>query len=352
MTAQETQRRLAVVLAADMVGYSRLVEVDEEGTIARLREHRSAFIDPTIAARRGRIVKSTGDGLLAEFASPVEAVRCAAQIQLGMAGRETDIAEERRIRFRIGINLGDIVIEGDDILGDGVNLAARLEGIAEPGGVCLSGAVYEQVNGKVDQGFDDLGHRKVKNIAHSVHVYRLRLADAPVDPASQSLFAFGDRVDRRQVIAGGCLCGAVRYEIDQPAIATGFCHCRICQRFTGAPVGVWTAFPRDAVRFVAGAPKVFMSSAIARRGFCADCGTSLTYQLVKPREEGFLVIFTASLDNPGDFAPTSHGGIESQMPWLDIHDDLPRTRCEESPTLRDAWQSVGVTDPSKWAPGD
>ena len=349
MEDQETTRRLAVILVADMVGFSRLVEADEEGTIARLRDYRSGVIDPKIQQHRGRIVKSTGDGLLVEFASPVEAVRCAVEIQRGMVESEAGIHQDKRIQFRMGINLGDIIIEGDDILGDGVNIAARLEGLAEPDGVWVSGSIYEQVNGKVDQDFDDLGHRKVKNIAHSIHVYRARLKEFSAGIQSQPLFNFdSNMIDRSSLITGRCACGDIHYEISAPAIGAGFCHCRMCQRSIGASVNAWVAFPRNAVRFTNGEPKYFSSSSIAERGFCAICGTSLTYRLLKPEELTYLVFTIASLDKPEDHAPTWHGGIESRLPWLDIHDDLPRTQCEKSPDLRRAWESVGIPDPENW----
>ena len=164
MAEAKVTRRLAAILAADMVGYSRLMGADEAGTIARQKALRGAAIDPAIAEHGGRIFKTTGDGLLVEFPSVVDAVTCAIAVQTGLAGQETDLPEERRIRYRIGINLGDIVIEGDDILGDGVNVAARLEALAEAGGICISGDVYRQVRTKIDIEFEDLGEQRVKNI--------------------------------------------------------------------------------------------------------------------------------------------------------------------------------------------
>jgi adenylate cyclase len=173
--AERVQRRLAAILAADVAGYSRLTGADEEGTIARLRALRRELIDPTIAAHGGRIVKTTGDGLLIEFASVVDAVRCAVDVQRGMVSRKTDVPADQRIEFRIGIHLGDVVVEGDDLLGDGVNVAARLEGIADTGGVLLSGDAYRQVKGKIDVAMEDLGERRLKNIASPVPVYRVLL---------------------------------------------------------------------------------------------------------------------------------------------------------------------------------
>ncbi len=166
------ERRLAAIFAADVVGYSRLMGADEAGTLARLKSLRRELVQPKIAGSRGRIVKLMGDGLLAEFASVVEAVQCAVDIQQDMASREADLPAERRIRLRIGVNLGDIIVEGSDIYGDGVNVAARLEGLAEPGGICISGKVYEEVRNKLPTAFEDLGEQEVKNIAEPVRVYR------------------------------------------------------------------------------------------------------------------------------------------------------------------------------------
>ncbi len=169
------QRRLAAIFAADMVGYSRLMEADERGTIARQKAHRSELIDPKITEHHGRIFKTTGDGMLVEFASVVDAVECAVAIQRAMLEREAEIPNDRRIRYRVGINLGDIVVEGDDILGDGVNIAARLEGMAEPGGLRISGTAYDQLKQKVNAGYEDLGEVRVKNIEEPVRVYRVML---------------------------------------------------------------------------------------------------------------------------------------------------------------------------------
>jgi adenylate cyclase len=173
VTWQRQERRLAAILAADMVGYSRLMEADEAGTIARQKAVRAELIDPTIAAHGGRVVKTTGDGLLVEFGSVVDATECAVEIQRAMAEREAEVSDDTRIRYRIGINVGDIVIDGDDILGTGVNVAARLETLAEPGGVCVSGNVYEETRNKVAVGFEDIGERTVKNVARPVQVYRV-----------------------------------------------------------------------------------------------------------------------------------------------------------------------------------
>ena len=184
MTSNRVERRLAAIFAADMVGYSRLMEIDEVSVIARQKNHREELIDPKIAAHDGRIVKLMGDGMLVEFASVVDAVQCGMEIQQEMAIREADVPEDRRICFRVGINLGDIIIDGDDILGDGVNIAARLEGLAEPGGVCISDVVHQSVFGKVDFAFKEMGEQKVKNIARPIRAFSILSSDRDMDSAN------------------------------------------------------------------------------------------------------------------------------------------------------------------------
>jgi adenylate cyclase len=171
------ERRLAAILAADVVGYSRLIGADEEGTLATLKQHRGALLTPTIAGHNGRIVKTTGDGLLVEFASVIDALRCAIVIQQGMRARNADTPLPQRIEFRIGINVGDIVVDEGDVYGDGVNVAARLEGLAEPGGISVSGRVQEDARGKIEIGFHDTGEQRLKNIAWPVRVFRVQLDD-------------------------------------------------------------------------------------------------------------------------------------------------------------------------------
>ena len=166
------ERRLAAIFAADVVGYSRLIRSDEEGTLAALKTLRHDLIDPLIANHGGRIVKLMGDGVLVEFASVVDAVRAAVEIQSAMAEHNADIAKETRIEIRVGVNMGDIVIDGDDIHGDGVNVAARLEGLAKPGGICVSGNVYEEVRDRTDLTFEDMGEKEVKNINRPLRVWR------------------------------------------------------------------------------------------------------------------------------------------------------------------------------------
>src|SRR5271169_1046576 len=176
------ERRLAAILAADVAGYSLLIGADEEGTLDRLRSIRAELIDPTITAHRGRLVKTTGDGLLVEFGSVVDALRFATVVQQAMAGRNAAVAFAERIEFRIGVHQGDVVVEDDDIFGDGVNVAARLEALADPGGICVSARVQEDVAGRLDLIFDDIGEQSLKNIARPVRVYRVRLATAENTP--------------------------------------------------------------------------------------------------------------------------------------------------------------------------
>src|SRR5439155_2981350 len=167
------ERRLAAILAADVAGYSRLTGLDEEGTHVRLRDRLRDFVDPKISEHHGKVVKNTGDGMLAEFGSVVDAVRCALDVQRGMAQRNADVPKEKRIEFRIGINIGDVMVDHGDIFGDGVNIAARLEGIAEPGGICLSEDAYRQVRDKLTEAFTDLGDKALKIIARPMRVYRI-----------------------------------------------------------------------------------------------------------------------------------------------------------------------------------
>jgi adenylate cyclase len=184
-------RRLAAILAADVAGYSRLMGADEEGTLERLKVLRRELLDPKIAEHRGRIVKTTGDGLLVEFASVVDAVRCAVTVQQAMRERETDAAADSRIEWRIGINLGDVIVEGDDLYGDGVNIAARIEALVDAGGVLVSNTVHDQVRDRLPFAFEDLGEQQVKNIARPVRVYRVRDAGAaatsPLPPPQPTL---------------------------------------------------------------------------------------------------------------------------------------------------------------------
>ncbi len=192
MAEEPTERRLTAILAADVVGYSRLMGLDEAATLAALNTQRRELIDPRIAGLKGRIVKLTGDGLLAEFTSVVNAVACAVDIQRSMRARNASVPVDRRIELRIGVNLGDVIVEGDDIFGDGVNVAARLESIAEPGGVCVSGSVREQVGNRLPLTFEDAGEQQLKNIAQPVQVYRINPGELTNAPSP------GTRADRQR----------------------------------------------------------------------------------------------------------------------------------------------------------
>ena len=195
--AERVERRLAAILAADVAGYSRLMEADEEGTLAKLKAHRHATVDPKIAEHHGRIVKTTGDGLLAAFDSVVDAVRCAVEVQRAIADRNRAVPDAERIVFRLGINASDVIVDGGDIYGDGVNVAARLEAMAEPGGICVSARVREDAQGRFQLGFEDMGERTLKNIARPVRVFRVLLdspgAAARGGAARAALPSFGDR---------------------------------------------------------------------------------------------------------------------------------------------------------------
>jgi class 3 adenylate cyclase len=198
-------RRLAAILAADEAGYSRVMGADEEGTLERLKARRRELLDPNIAAHSRRIVKTTGDGLLVELASVVDAVRCAVEVQQAMPGRNTGVAADNRIELRIGINLGDVIVEGDDLYGDGVNIAARIEALADAGGVFVSNTVHDHVRDRLPFAFEDLGEQRVKNITRPVRVYRVRdpltrpVASAPGSSLSRIA---GEGAERRRREAG------------------------------------------------------------------------------------------------------------------------------------------------------
>jgi TolB-like protein/class 3 adenylate cyclase len=196
LSSEPVERRLTAILAADVAGYSRLIGADEEGTLAQLKAFRKTLVDPTIAKHRGRIVKTTGDGMLVEFASAVDAARCAVEVQRGMADENTEIPQAKRIEFRIGIHLGDIIIDDNDIFGDGVNIAARLESIAVPGGISISRAVHDQVRDRINVCFDDKGEIALKNIARPVQVFAVsgaKESKTTVSPESKPVLALPDK---------------------------------------------------------------------------------------------------------------------------------------------------------------
>src|SRR5438445_161541 len=218
-------RRLAAILAADVAGYSRLMGADEKGTLERLKALRREFVDPKIAEHHGRIVKTTGDGMLVEFASVVDAVRCATEVQLAIAERNTGVGGDSRIELRIGINLGDVIVEGDDLYGDGVNIAARIEALADPGGVFVSNAVHDHVRDRLPFVFEDLGEHQVKNIARPVRVYRVQTTLTHPDsnaPGSPLPRIAGEGAERQRREAGEGGAAALRPPLplpDKPSIA-------------------------------------------------------------------------------------------------------------------------------------
>jgi len=354
------KRQLAAILHADVVGYSRLTGSDEDGAVRELNSSIERF-EKYIASHNGRKVNQAGDAILAEFHSMQDALRAAVEFQQEMKASSSGSVAGDPLRYRIGIHLGEVIHDRGDIFGEGVNIAARIQELSAPGGICISSAVFEQIHSKFDFVYDDLGYRTLKNITEPVHVYRVRAfdqneAEHPADfltntPQDQPLFDLDGGVMRKSPrITGGCLCGKIRFEISEQPIGTGFCHCRICQKTLGGPINAWVAFPVDSVQFLDAMPKVYSSSRIAERGFCDQCGTSLTYRLLKPEPSGFMVITTVSLDSPETFAPSWHGGMESKLPGLDIHDDLPRMRSADSPSLKKAWASVGIDNPAEWKP--
>jgi formylglycine-generating enzyme required for sulfatase activity/class 3 adenylate cyclase len=209
-------RRLAAILAADISGYSRLMGSDEEGTLARLKRHRRELIEPTLQEHYGRLVKTTGDGFLAMFDSPLEAVRCAIVIQQSMAARNTSLPPEQWIRYRIGVNLGDVIVDPDDIYGEGVNIAARLENLADPGGVFISGGVYEQIKNKLVCGYQSLGDEKLKNITDPVRIYRVLPDPAAVAKAARSHWGWA-----AAGVATLLILGAVGWSLMRPEPSEG-----------------------------------------------------------------------------------------------------------------------------------
>ena len=348
------KRQLVAILYADAAGYSRLTGQNEERTHQQLNTGLNLLIEQ-ITAHDGSKVHEAGDAILAEFSSVTDAVNTAVKFQKMMANRKSDLDESELIKFRVGVNVGEVIHDRDDIYGDGVNIAARIQGVADPGNLCVSSIVLEQLDSETDYNFDDLGYRDFKNINRPVHVYQLRLFELissypmlALESRVKGQPLFDDMIEKTVVTKGRCSCGSVSFEISQETLGTGLCHCRICQRSSGAPVFAWAAFPAEAVKFTHDKPKYYRVSLIARQGFCGKCGSPMIWQSLKPEPADYVVIATASLNNPEDYAPSWHGCVESQMPWLQINDDLPRTRSEESPLLKKAWGSMGAADPKEW----
>ena len=343
------ERQLAAILYADGAGYSRLTGLDEVETHRKLDAGLNLLTD-VIAEHGGQKHHEAGDAILAEFKSVTIAVTAALEFQRQMSERNATVAEEQRLNFRIGVNLGEIIHDRDDIYGDGVNLAARIQELAEPGGVCVSGAVYEQIVGKTDQVFDDLGHRKLKNIAQSIRVYQARIADLQSSDEDRPGWPYFTSAKKTPLATGGCLCRGVRFETWDEPILVGYCHCRFCQLATGAPLNAAAVYHKSAVRFLGDEPKMYKSSLIGTRAFCGNCGTSLYTTHYAPDEGDHYSIRLATMDNLADFPPTMHYGVESQLPWLDINDDLPRMRTEDDPEMQRRWIAVGRPDPADQLP--
>lgn len=347
-------RHLAAILYADVVGYSRLMGQNEEETHRQLSDSLD-LLTAEITAKGGTKIHEAGDAILAEFSSVTSAVDAALQFQERMQKVAHDTAQGESVQFRIGVNLGEVIRDRDDIYGEGVNLAARIQDIAPSGGLCVSAAVFDQLSSGFEFSYNDLGYRDFKNIKRPVHVYQISAKDpnekhpmAGIESRVQSQPLFDDGFKKKLVASGGCACGSVRLEITQESLGTGFCHCKMCQSSLGAPVFAWAAFPVESVKFVGNQPRRHRLSLIGERGFCENCGTPVMWRALKPELGNYLAIPTTILDNPEDYAPTWHGGVESQLPWLQIHDDLPRARCPESPFLRDAWASMKAENPEKW----
>lgn len=339
------KRQLAAILYADVAGYSRLTRDNEIDTHKRLDTALNLLTD-IIAAHDGSRVHEAGDAMLAEFSSITSAVESAIDFQKQMFNRNSGLGDEERLEFRIGINLGEVIHDRNDIYGDDVNLAARIQELAESGGICVSGTVYDNIREKVELQFDDLGYRKLKNISTAIRVYSARLFEHSIRTEQSGAFSRSP-INRTALITGRCMCGEVSFEISQPAIGTGLCHCRMCQRFNSAAFAAWAVFPLESVRFTGANPRYYQSSPIAECGFCGNCGSSLTMKWLQEPSE-ILAILIPSLDHPEDFAPTYHGGTESQIPWLDMHDDLPRFRSENDSNLRKRWAAAGLPDPADW----
>ena len=331
------EHQLAAILYANVAGYSRLTGLDEEKTHKKLNAGLD-LLAGMIALTNGKKVHEAGDAMLAEFQSVTVAVDCAVRFQRQMATRNAELAEDERLEFRVGINLGEVIHDRDDIYGDGVNLSARIQELADPGGVCVSGSVYEQVQGKVEYAFDDLVHQKVKNIAQSIHVYALRLSDD--SPRMTTGLFVNTLANKKPPITGGRLCGEIHFEIRGEDLGSVYCHCRMCQRITGTPHNVGTGFLKEDLQVTQGEPAIYKSSLIAERMFCPTCGSQLFKRYL---DKQWILVRTGCLDNPENFPPTAHYGIESQIPWHDVHDDLPRLTCEDAQEVAELWDSVGVS---------
>ena len=324
-----------------MVGYSSQMNADEMTTLNRLQSFLNHILHPMLAEFNGHLIKEMGDGYLVEFSSVSQCVECAFNWQRH-AHEETKIPQrESSLQFRIGINVGEVIFSNDDVFGDGVNIAARLEAVADPGGIVISGSAYDQLPNETSYEFTDLGFRKLKNIPQPVRAYSARM-QSDIEKVTDAAWPFLSADNSRKPNSrGGCLCGAVQYEVWEEPAGVGFCHCRFCQLALGAPLNAWAAFKEDAVKFIGEPVKIHRSSEIAQRGFCNNCGTSIFTLLSGDDGRRFYSIRVATLDDPQNYPPTLHFGTESKLPWLEISDDLPRICTSDDPGLSGLWSAAG-----------
>ena len=343
------ERKLAAILYADVAGYSRLTGLNEEATHRKL-DAALTLLTNVIAAHAGQKLHEAGDAVLAEFGSVTEAVGAGIEFQTQMAEQNAGLAEEERFEFRLGVNLGEVIHDRDDIYGDGVNLAARIQEEANPGGVSVSSAVHEQVVGKTGAVFDDLGYRKLKNIAQPIHVYQVRMTGRQSSDEGLQGWADITRDRRKPLAAGGCVCGKVRFETLEEPNMVFYCHCRHCQLAAGALLTASAVYRKAAIRFLGGEPQKYKTSEIAEKGFCSTCGTTIYNTQYFPEASDWYTLRVAAMDHPADFPPGLHYGIENQMPWLEIHDNLPRISADDDPDLQKLWAAVGRPDPKDQLP--
>jgi adenylate cyclase len=354
------KRYLAAILYADVYGYSRLTEKDEEATLNRLHDAMALF-NELISAHEGTIRNTAGDAVLAQFESVVSAMASAIEFQSQMAQINHNLEIENRFEFRIGLHIGEVAYDRGDMFGEDVNLTARVQDLAEPGGITFTSAVYAQIKDRISKSFHDTGYHKLKNISESIQIFSIGKEDITESShptaflttrlKDQPLFDLEPgQMTRSPVATGGCLCEHIRFEVTGEPVGTGFCHCNICKKAIGAPVNAWVAFFDRDVTFLDSHPQQYQSSDIAERGFCPKCGTSLSYRMLKPEISDFVVLCIGSMDKPEDYPPVWHGGTECQLLWLELHDKLPRMHSDESPSLVKAWDSVGRANPEDWKP--
>ena len=304
-------RQLAAILYADVAGYSRLTGLDEEATHRKLDAALTLLTD-VIAAHGGQTLHEAGDAVLAEFSSVTESVTAGVEFQIQMAEHNASFAEEERLEFRVGVNLGEVIHDRDDIYGGDVNQAARIQEAAAPGGVSVSSAVYEQVVGKTDTVFDDLGYRKLKNIAQPIHIYQVRMAGRESIHAGLHGWADLTKDKRKPLAAGGCICGKVRFEALEEPRSVYYCHCRHCQLAAGALLTVSALYKKTAIRFLGDEPQKYKTSELSEKGFCSSCGTTIYNTHYFPEVADYYTIRVAAMDHPADFPPEVHYGIENQ----------------------------------------